>query len=42
MGDDKGNTIDKGKYIDVWRKVNGDWKIYSNMFNSSMPVAPAK
>jgi ketosteroid isomerase-like protein len=42
MGDDKGNTIDKGKYIDVWRKVNGDWKIYSNMFNTSMPVAPAK
>ena len=42
MGDDKGNTIDKGKYIDVWRKVNGDWKIYSNMFNTSMPAAPAK
>jgi ketosteroid isomerase-like protein len=42
MGDDKGNTIDKGKYIDVWRKINGDWKIYSNMFNSSIPATPAK
>ncbi len=42
MGDGKGNTIDKGKYIDVWRKVNGDWKIYSNMFNSSLPAAAAK
>lgn len=42
MGDDKGNTMDKGKYIDVWRKVDGDWKIYSNMFNTSMPAAPTK
>jgi ketosteroid isomerase-like protein len=42
MGDGKGNTIDKGKYIDIWRKVNGDWKVYSNMFNSSMPAASAK
>ena len=42
MGDGKGNSIDKGKYIVVWRKVDGDWKIYSNMFNSSIPVAPAK
>ena len=42
MGDDKGNTIDKGKYIDIWRKVDGDWKIYSNMFNTSIPIPPAK
>ncbi|HEX7904512.1 MAG TPA: nuclear transport factor 2 family protein [Chitinophagaceae bacterium] len=42
MGDGKGNTIDKGKYIDIWRKVDGDWKVYSNMFNTSMPAAPAK
>jgi ketosteroid isomerase-like protein len=42
MGDDKGNTIDKGKYIDIWRKVDGDWKIYSEIFNTSMPAAPAK
>jgi ketosteroid isomerase-like protein len=42
MGDGKGNTIDKGKYMDVWRKVNGEWKIYSNIWNSSVPVAAAK
>ena len=42
MGDDKSNTIDKGKYIDIWRKVNGDWKIYSNMFNTSLPAATPK
>ncbi|HEU5168323.1 MAG TPA: hypothetical protein VFU29_22410 [Chitinophagaceae bacterium] len=42
MGDGKGNTIDKGKYIDIWREVDGDWKVYSNIFNTSMPVAPTK
>ena len=42
MGDGKGNTIDKGKYMDVWRKVDGDWKIYSEIFNTSIPAAPAK
>ncbi len=42
MGDDKGNTIDKGKYIDVWRKVDGEWRIYSNMFNTSLPAPPSK
>ncbi len=42
MGDGKGNTIDKGKYIVIWRKVDGDWKMYSDIFNTSMPPAPAK
>jgi ketosteroid isomerase-like protein len=42
MGDGKGHTIDKGKYIAVWRKVDGEWKVYSNMFNTSLPAAPAK
>ena len=42
MGDGKGNSIDKGKYMVVWRKVDGDWKIYSNMFNTSMPPASTK
>lgn len=42
MGDGKGNTIDKGNYIDIWRKVDGEWKVYSNMFNSSLPLPAAK
>ena len=28
-------VVDKGKYINVWKKVNGNWKIYSNIWNSS-------
>ena len=42
MGDGKGNTLDRGKYIGIWRKVDGEWKVYSNMFNSSIPAAAAK
>lgn len=39
FGDSKGNVMDKGKYIAIWRKEDGDWKIYSNMFNTSLPPA---
>ena len=42
MGDGKGNTMDKGKYICIWRKENGIWKIYSDMFNTSLPVPKNK
>ena len=42
MGDGKGNTVDKGKYIAIWRKEGGDWKIYSYMYNSSLPAVPLK
>lgn len=38
MGDGKGNTIDKGKYICIWKKVDGKWKVYSNMWNTSLPA----
>ena len=43
MGDDKGNSIDKGKYLCVWRKIGGEWKIYADIFNSDIPLpAPKK
>ena len=34
--------LDKGKYIVVWKPVNGSWKMYRDIFNTSMPAAPAK
>jgi ketosteroid isomerase-like protein len=37
MGDGKGGTIDKGKYVCIWRKTEGDWKLYSDIFNTSLP-----
>lgn len=33
-------TVDRGKYLVHWRKVNGEWRLYQDMFNSDMP-APA-
>ncbi len=30
-------TIDEGKYINIWKKENGEWKMVSNMWNTSLP-----
>jgi ketosteroid isomerase-like protein len=32
-------SIDKGKYIVVWKAENGTWKMYRDIFNSNMPAA---
>lgn len=32
------NTIDRGKYLNVWKKEDGEWKMFSNMWNTSMPA----
>jgi uncharacterized protein (TIGR02246 family) len=34
-----GVTVDRGKYIDVWRKVDGEWKITNDIWNSNLPVS---
>ena len=37
--DDSGKPItDKGKYLEVWKKVDGSWKCVADMFNSDLPV----
>jgi ketosteroid isomerase-like protein len=33
------NTIDDGKYINIWKLEDGDWKIFSNIWNTSLPAA---
>lgn len=38
----KDNTIEKGKYLNVWRKEDGDWKVSTNMWNTNMPATPTK
>jgi uncharacterized protein (TIGR02246 family) len=32
-------VADKGKYIVVWKKKKGAWKLHRDIFNSSMPQA---
>jgi ketosteroid isomerase-like protein len=38
----KDKTMEKGKYLNVWKREEGTWKIYSNIWNSNGPTAPAK
>jgi uncharacterized protein (TIGR02246 family) len=36
-----GGLLDRGKYIEIWKKTNGTWLIHRDMWNSSV-VAPAE
>jgi ketosteroid isomerase-like protein len=36
-----GSTVDRGKYIETWRQVGGEWKISADIWNSDLPVAGA-
>jgi uncharacterized protein (TIGR02246 family) len=37
-----GTVVDQGKYTDTWRKVSGEWKIASDIWNSDLaPFAGA-
>ena len=33
-----GTTIDEGKYIVIWRNVDGAWKMHRDIWNSSVPL----
>jgi ketosteroid isomerase-like protein len=33
-----GQTIDRGKYIVIWKSQNGDWKLHRDIFNSDLPA----
>ena len=34
-----GATIDEGKYVVIWRNVDGKWQIHRDIWNSSLPLA---
>lgn len=36
-----GSQVDRGKYLEVWRQVGGEWKISVDTFGSSLPPAGA-
>ena len=40
FNDANGTTLDKGKYICLWKMEDGKWKIYRDIFNSDMPAPP--
>ena len=34
-------TIDKGKYVEIWKKqTDGSWKVAVEMLNSNLPIVP--
>lgn len=33
-----GKTLDKGKYVTVWKRENGQWKLHRDIFNSDLPA----
>ena len=36
--DQTGSVLDTGKYIVVWKKHKGDWKLHKDIFNTSLPA----
>jgi uncharacterized protein (TIGR02246 family) len=42
MSDKSGKELDHGKYIVVWRRLAGHWKLHRDMFSTSVAAKPAK
>jgi uncharacterized protein (TIGR02246 family) len=41
--DGTGKEIDRGKYMVAWKRVQGQWKLHRDIWNSNLPAAaPAK
>ena len=36
LADKNGNELDKGKYITLWIKANGEWKLFRDCVNSDL------
>jgi ketosteroid isomerase-like protein len=34
-----GKQLDKGKYIVLWKKEDGKWKLHRDISNSDLPLA---
>jgi uncharacterized protein (TIGR02246 family) len=39
VSDAGGATIDEGKYVEVWRHVDGKWQLHRDIWNSNLPPA---
>lgn len=35
-----GVEVDRGKFMETWRKIDGEWRITADIFNSDLPAAP--
>lgn len=37
--DKDGKQLDKGKYIVLWKKEEGKWKLFRDCYNSDLPLS---
>lgn len=42
VSDAGGKELDRGKYVVVWKRVQGQWKLHRDIWNSNVPMPPAK
>lgn len=40
--DATGKELDRGKYVAIWKRVKGQWKMHRDIWNSSLPAAAPK
>jgi len=38
----KGDVEDKGRFLTVWKKVGGNWKVAHDIGSTTMPAPPQK
>ena len=39
LADAEGNVADHGKYMVIWKREGGDWKLHRDIWNTSTPPA---
>ena len=37
-----GSFEDRGKYVEIWKRSGGQWRLAADIFNSDLPPAPVK
>jgi len=38
ISDKNGKQLDRGKYIVIWRRTEGKWKLHRDMYSTSIPA----
>jgi ketosteroid isomerase-like protein len=36
LRDDRGSLLDRGKYIVIWKLIEGEWKLHRDIWNSNL------
>ena len=42
LKDATGKEVDRGKYVAIWKRVKGQWKMHRDIWNSNVPAAAPK